>query len=338
MKKRPLSSGENFSPAVALKQTKLMFGGGNQLMLEKLPKESPKELPKELPSDLPNDLPKEPPKELPSGLPNDLPSDLPKELPSDLPTELPSDLPKELPDKEKPKLIDSDKLFETAIAPLQGNSWMTKLESELRAPYMQKAFKKISEEANKKKIIYPPTNLIFNAFVLSPLNDIRVVIIGQDPYHNVGQAHGLSFSVPHGIKQPPSLKNIFKELSKEYPTFVTPTHGSLIKWAEQGVFLLNATLTVEKDSANSHRDFGWQRFTDFVIKTISKDLTGVVFLLWGNFAQKKAEIVDKKKHTVIKTAHPSPLSYRKFTDCGCFTQTNEALVKMGKEPIDWNNL
>ncbi|KAI6191122.1 Uracil-DNA glycosylase [Aphelenchoides bicaudatus] len=242
------------------------------------------------------------------------------------------------PANEKPKAVNPDGFFNHAIAPLKGTTWYDELQPEFKKPYMQQIFTRLGKEAKEGQTIYPPINLIFNAFRLTPFEKVRVVILGQDPYHNVGQAHGLSFSVPMGVKQPPSLKNIFKELSKEYPKFRIPDHGCLVKWAEQGVFMLNATLTVQKDKANSHSNIGWQTFTDTVIKMINRDLTGVVFLLWGNFAQKKAVFVDTSKHAVIKTGHPSPLSYRFFEDSNCFTATNEALRKMNRKEIDWSNV
>ncbi|KAI6205955.1 hypothetical protein M3Y94_00850700 [Aphelenchoides besseyi] len=224
------------------------------------------------------------------------------------------------------------------IAGLHDPKWLSALKSEFERPHMTKLFNKLDAELKQGNKIYPPIDLVFNAFNLTPLNKIRVVIIGQDPYHNVGQAHGLSFSVPAGVPPPPSLLNIYKELAKEFPPFVAPKHGSLVNWAKQGVFMLNASLTVRANNANSHKDFGWQEFTDNVIKMISDKQTGVVFLLWGNFAQKKSQLVNQKKHEVVKTAHPSPLSYRLFVDCKCFTKVNDALKRLGREPIDWTNL
>ncbi|CAD5213287.1 unnamed protein product [Bursaphelenchus okinawaensis] len=216
--------------------------------------------------------------------------------------------------------------------------WKEVVLKEFSTGYMKSLKKKLDLDMRKGFEVFPPLSLIFNAFNLTPFEKIKVVIIGQDPYHNPGEAMGLSFSVPEGVKIPPSLRNIYKELRKEYSDFVIPTHGNLIKWAEQGVFLLNATLTVIKNKANSHSEYGWQKFTDNVIRAINRNLEGVVFMLWGNFAQKKANFIDVKKHTVIKTAHPSPLSYRKFEDCKCFTKVNKALEKYGKDLINWTDL
>uniref|UniRef100_A0A914KNK6 Uracil-DNA glycosylase n=1 Tax=Meloidogyne incognita TaxID=6306 RepID=A0A914KNK6_MELIC len=185
--------------------------------------------------------------------------------------------------------------------------------------------------------IFPPRYLIFNAFNLTPFNEIKVVLLGQDPYHNLSQAHGLCFSVPQGTPPPPSLKNIYKELSSEFPNFKIPTHGELTCWAKQGIFMLNASLTVEAHKPNSHSNIGWQIFTDSVIKLISsKSNNGVVFLLWGGFAHRKEKLVDKSRHRVIKTAHPSPLSVKKFFGSKCFSKTNDLLKELGREPIDWN--
>ncbi|VDN50475.1 unnamed protein product, partial [Dracunculus medinensis] len=184
-------------------------------------------------------------------------------------------------------------------------------------------------------LIFPPSDLIFNAFNLTPLSDVRVVIIGQDPYHNDKQAHGLCFSVSKGVMPPPSLLNIFKELRADIPKFKMPNHGCLESWARQGVFLLNATLTVEAHKANSHSHIGWQKFTDEVIQIISRNCKGVVFLLWGGFAHKKEKLIDDKKHIIIKNAHPSPLSAHKFLGCRCFSKANKSLIKLGKLPIDW---
>ncbi|CAD5219701.1 unnamed protein product [Bursaphelenchus xylophilus] len=216
--------------------------------------------------------------------------------------------------------------------------WRRVLAKEFGSGYMKTLKSKLDGDQKKGHTIFPPLDLVFNAFNLTPLNEVKVVIIGQDPYHNPGEAMGLSFSVPVGVKIPPSLRNIYKELKKEFPEFEAPTHGNLVKWSEQGVFMLNATLTVIKNKPNSQAEYGWQKFTDNVIKAINRELEGVVFLLWGNFAQKKACFVDTKRHSVIKTAHPSPLSYRKFEDCKCFTKANKALEKHGKRPIDWSML
>ena len=190
-------------------------------------------------------------------------------------------------------------------------------------------------DERSKYRIYPPGNQIFNAFEFTPFNEVKVVILGQDPYHGPGQAHGLCFSVPDGIKPPPSLVNIFKEIERDF-NFPTPTSGNLEKWAHQGVLLLNATLTVRANEAGSHQGKGWEEFTDSVIKTISSKLNGVVFMLWGNYAQAKEKLIDTSKHLVLKTVHPSPLSaHRGFIWCGHFSKTNQYLLSLDKEPIDW---
>ncbi|PIO68655.1 uracil-DNA glycosylase [Teladorsagia circumcincta] len=221
---------------------------------------------------------------------------------------------------------------------LTEKAWRSILRDEFTMKYMVDIETFLRAQYAKKVPVFPPRDEIFSAFNLTPLNKIRVVIIGQDPYHGVGQAHGLSFSVKKGVPPPPSLKNIYKELCNDIPGFVTPDHGFLEKWALQGVFMLNATLTVESGKANSHEKIGWQKFTDKVISLISLNTTGVVFLLWGGFARKKESLVDLKKHAVIKTAHPSPLSASKWFGCKCFSKTNAELSRMGRPPIDWKSL
>ena len=184
--------------------------------------------------------------------------------------------------------------------------------------------------------VFPPDDLVFNAFKLLPFEDVKVVILGQDPYHNDGQAHGLSFSVPEGIPLPPSLKNIYTELVNDIRGFFYPSSGDLTSWAEQGVLLLNATLTVRAHQAGSHQKQGWEDFTDAVIRLIAEKLDKVVFILWGSYAQKKASFIDTSKHLVLKSVHPSPLSvYRGFYGCKHFSKTNSYLAEAGKEPIDW---
>ena len=178
--------------------------------------------------------------------------------------------------------------------------------------------------------------MIFNAFNLTPFNDVKVVILGQDPYHNVGQAHGLAFSVPDGIQKPPSLQNIFKELNQDLGINI-PTNGNLEKWAKEGVLLLNASLTVRAHNAASHAKIGWQRFTDAAIRTLSEQKNNLVFILWGNYAIAKENLIDHNKHLILKTVHPSPLSAsRGFFGCKHFSKTNEYLIKNGITPIDWN--
>lgn len=185
------------------------------------------------------------------------------------------------------------------------------------------------------KIIYPPMHDIFNAFKFTPYNGVKAVILGQDPYHGEGQAHGLCFSVRKGVKPPPSLVNIYKELKSDLGLRI-PSHGCLTKWAEQGVLLLNTTLTVRENQANSHSKCGWQEFTDEVIKLLSQRSEPIVFLLWGGNARSKKQLIDTSRHLVLECAHPSPLSaFNGFFGCKHFSKTNEFLVKNGKTPIDW---
>ncbi|ESO94375.1 hypothetical protein LOTGIDRAFT_175470 [Lottia gigantea] len=219
---------------------------------------------------------------------------------------------------------------------IKDEGWRSALEEEFKQEYMVKLEQKLDADY-KTKEIFPPEDLIFNALNLTPINDIKVVIIGQDPYHDDGQAMGLCFSVPEGITVPPSLKNIYTELKtdKDIPGFKIPGHGDLTKWAKRGVLLLNATLTVQAHTPNSHKDYGWQKFTDKIIGIISDQCDRVVFILWGNFAQKKGKIIDDKKHCVIKNGHPSPLSVKHFLGCKCFSKTNEALKKFERSEIDW---
>ncbi|KAK0419430.1 hypothetical protein QR680_014141 [Steinernema hermaphroditum] len=223
-------------------------------------------------------------------------------------------------------------------ASIEDEKWRELLDVEFKKKYMTEIVEFLDRQKKKGVQVFPPRDEIFSAFNLTPFDKIRVVLLGQDPYHDDGQAHGLCFSVKHGIRPPPSLKNMYKELVTDIGKFNVPTHGCLIPWAEQGIFMLNASLTVEAHKANSHSKIGWQRFTDEVIKIINRHADGVVFLLWGGFAHKKEALIDRKKHAVIKAAHPSPLSFRHFQGCKCFSKTNEALGRLGKQPIDWNSL
>ena len=183
--------------------------------------------------------------------------------------------------------------------------------------------------------VYPPGPSIFEAFNLTPFDKVKVVILGQDPYHGDGQAHGLSFSVPDGIKPPPSLVNIFKELHQDL-SIPIPKSGNLTKWAKQGVLLLNATLTVRAKTPGSHQKKGWEQFTDAAIRSLSNEKEGLVFMLWGRFAQEKESLIDHQKHFILKAAHPSPFSaHNGFFKCRHFSKTNDILKKLGKEPIDW---
>jgi len=214
------------------------------------------------------------------------------------------------------------------------NEWYKVLEAQFRAPYFSSLTEFVKHERETKEV-YPPKGLVFNAFNKTPLSKVKVVLLGQDPYHGVGQAHGLSFSVPDGIKIPPSLRNMYKELNSDI-NFNIPSHGNLEKWANQGVLLLNATLTVRAENAGSHQKKGWETFTDAVIKCVSDNTEGVVFLLWGNYAQKKECLIDQTKHNILKAVHPSPLSAsRGFFGCKHFSQTNKYLSEKGKDPIDW---
>ena len=213
-------------------------------------------------------------------------------------------------------------------------SWKEALKEEFEKPYFQTLVSYLKNEKTNGKVIYPPGNLIFNAFEKTPFPKVEVVILGQDPYHNPGEAMGLSFSVPQGIKIPPSLQNIYKEINSDLGIPI-PTHGDLTSWAEQGVFLLNAILTVEKNQPASHQKIGWQFFTDAVIKKLSTDRTGIVFMLWGNFAKKKKELIDTNKHLVLEAAHPSPLAGGAFFGCKHFSQANAYLKKNGAKTIDW---
>ena len=213
-------------------------------------------------------------------------------------------------------------------------SWYSLLEDEFNKDYFNKIRSFIKEEY-KNKTIFPPAKLIFNAFNLTPLNKIKVIIIGQDPYHGKGQAHGLSFSVPEDIKIPPSLLNIYKELKEDINKEI-PKHGFLEAWANQGVLLLNSVLTVQSGKANSHKNIGWERFTESVIERVSMKKDKLVFLLWGNYAQKKENFIDSNKHLILKSVHPSPLSaYNGFFGSKHFSKTNNFLKKNNIKEILW---
>lgn len=213
--------------------------------------------------------------------------------------------------------------------------WYKALKDEFEASYFAD-IKSFLIEEKKQHIVFPPSSLIFNAFNLTPFDDVKVVILGQDPYHNIGQAHGLAFSVPDNIQKPPSLINIFKELNQDLGLPI-PTHGNLEKWAKEGVLLLNASLTVRAHMAASHAKIGWQHFTDAAIKALSDKKQNLVFILWGNYAIAKENLIDHDKHLILKTVHPSPLSAsRGFFGCKHFSKTNEYLVKNNIKPIDWS--
>jgi len=216
------------------------------------------------------------------------------------------------------------------------DTWKKALKSEFNKPYFLEIVNFLRTEKMQKKTIFPPGSLIFNAFNTTPIDKVKVVIIGQDPYHGAGQAHGLCFSVQNGINPPPSLLNIFKELQEDIGINI-PNHGNLTHWAEQGVLLLNASLTVRANEPMSHAKIGWAQFTDAAIKKVSDEKKNVVFLLWGKFAQEKQSLIDETKHFVLKAAHPSPLSaYNGFLGCHHFSKTNEFLTRNGIDPIDWS--
>mgnify|MGYP004600863603 FL=1 len=218
--------------------------------------------------------------------------------------------------------------------PAISNDWAPELAPEYKKEYYRKLYKFVCEEYSTREI-FPPADDIFNAFHLTPLADVKCVIIGQDPYHNNGQAHGLSFSVKPGVDIPPSLVNIYKELHDDVGTFI-PDNGYLESWAKQGVLMLNAVLTVRAHQANSHQGMGWEQFTDAAIRILNKQDRPIVFILWGSYAQKKAAFLDNPNHLIIKSAHPSPLSaYRGFFGSKPFSRTNDFLTAHGVEPIDW---
>ncbi|GGI89713.1 uracil-DNA glycosylase [Halopseudomonas pertucinogena] len=213
--------------------------------------------------------------------------------------------------------------------------WKQALGDEFDQPYMQQLRAFLLEEKAAGKVIFPPGPLIFNALNSTPLSKVKVVIIGQDPYHGPGQAHGLCFSVQPGVRPPPSLQNIYKEIHRDlgYPI---PSHGCLQSWAEQGVLLLNAVLTVTQGQAGAHANRGWERFTSRIIEILNSECEHLVFMLWGSYAQKKGQHIDTSRHCVLKSVHPSPLSaHRGFIGCGHFSAANAYLMENGREPINW---
>ena len=213
-------------------------------------------------------------------------------------------------------------------------TWKDALESEFEKPYFASLVRFLHSEKAEGKTIYPSGNQIFKAFELTPLNEVKVVILGQDPYHGPGQAMGLSFSVPDGVPAPPSLKNIFKEIETDLGVEMSGKHN-LEDWARQGVLLLNAILTVEGGKAASHSKIGWEQFTDAAIRTISEKCNGVVFMLWGNFARSKAELIDSSRHLILQAAHPSPLARGAFFGSRHFSKANSYLASIGKSEINW---
>ena len=214
------------------------------------------------------------------------------------------------------------------------NDWADYLKEEYKKPYYRKLYQKVMDEYHTK-LIFPPADDIFNAFHFTPVKDVKVVILGQDPYHGDGQAHGLSFSVKPGVEAPPSLVNIYKELHDDLGCYI-PNNGYLVKWAEQGVLLLNTVLTVRAHQANSHRGIGWEEFTDAAIRALATNREHLVFILWGSYAQKKGAFIDRNKHLVLTSVHPSPLSaYHGFFGNRHFSRTNEYLMQHGETPIQW---
>ncbi|MBE5906235.1 MAG: uracil-DNA glycosylase [Lachnospiraceae bacterium] len=214
------------------------------------------------------------------------------------------------------------------------NDWLEVLNQEFKKPYYKQLYEFVKEQYNTTQV-FPPAEELFSAFHLTPLSKVKVVILGQDPYHNIGQAHGLSFSVKPGQKIPPSLQNIYQELQDDCGCTI-PNHGYLVKWAEQGVLMLNAVLTVRAHEANSHQGMGWEQFTDAAIRAVNAQDRGVVYMLWGRPAQMKQSMITNPKHLVLTAPHPSPLSaYRGFFGCRHFSRANEFLVANGQTPIDW---
>ncbi|QLE79679.1 uracil-DNA glycosylase [Francisella sp. Scap27] len=215
-------------------------------------------------------------------------------------------------------------------------NWLDLISQEKQKLYFKQTLSFLEAEKEQGKIIFPAEEDIFNAFKLTEFDNLKVVILGQDPYHNYNQAHGLAFSVQKGVDIPPSLRNMYKELEASVEEFQTPTHGNLENWAKQGIFLLNTTLTVEAHNANSHKDIGWETFTDSMIQKISKYKQNVVFMLWGAHARKKKSLIDSSKHLVLESSHPSPLSaYRGFLGCGHFVLANDYLQKNNLGEIEW---
>ena len=213
-------------------------------------------------------------------------------------------------------------------------SWKTALQDQFEQPYFQALAAFLKNEKAAGKTIYPPGSLIFNAFNTTPFPEVKVVILGQDPYHNPGEAMGLCFSVPKGVRVPPSLKNIYKELESDVGASI-PNHGDLTSWAQQGVFLLNAMLTVERNRPGSHQKIGWQDFTDAVIRKLSDGREHIVFMLWGGFARKKKELIDGSKHLILEAAHPSPLAGGAFFGSQHFSKANAYLQEHGMGKVEW---
>ncbi len=215
-------------------------------------------------------------------------------------------------------------------------TWTDLLAEEKQKDYFKQTLSYVANQRTNGITVYPPQKEVFTAFAVTPFEQVKLVIIGQDPYHGPDQAHGLSFSVKPGVKIPPSLKNIYKELAQDIDGFVIPDHGYLLSWAEQGVLLLNTVLTVEAGKAHSHKHLGWEQFTDKVINVLNTYGNNIIFLLWGSHAQKKGNVIDRNKHVVLTAPHPSPLSaHRGFLGCRHFSTANNLLIQQGKQPINW---
>ncbi|CAJ1068781.1 uracil DNA glycosylase a isoform X1 [Xyrichtys novacula] len=231
-----------------------------------------------------------------------------------------------------------EKLASAQTPPGFGEGWRKELAAEFGKPYFKQLMSFVSEERNRHTV-YPPVQEVFTWTQMCDIRDVKVVILGQDPYHGPNQAHGLCFSVRRPVPPPPSLENIYKELLTDIEGFKHPGHGDLTGWARQGVLLLNAVLTVRAHQANSHKDKGWENFTDAVVQWLSNNLDGLVFMLWGSYAQKKGATINRKRHHILKAVHPSPLSaHRGFFGCRHFSQANELLEQSGKAPVDWTAL
>ncbi|XP_051750989.1 uracil DNA glycosylase a isoform X1 [Ctenopharyngodon idella] len=262
-----------------------------------------------------------------------------QKLESDAVTFSPSLSPEQLERISRNKKAALERLAAHQAAPDGiGESWKKALTAEFGKNYFKSLMSFVAEE-RKKHTIYPPSHEVFTWTRTCDIQDVKVVILGQDPYHGPNQAHGLCFSVQRPVPPPPSLVNIFKELASDINGFEQPGHGDLTGWANQGVLLLNAVLTVRAHQANSHKDKGWEIFTDAVVHWLSTNMEGLVFILWGSYAQKKGAAINKKRHHVLQAVHPSPLSaHRGFFGCKHFSKTNELLKKSGKKPIDWSAL
>lgn len=257
---------------------------------------------------------------------------------SDMPPTITTLSPERLDKIEKNKRAALERLAAHNAPDGFGESWRKELNAEFGKPYFKRLMSFVSDE-RQRHTVYPPAHQVFTWTEVCAIRDVKVVVLGQDPYHGPNQAHGLCFSVQRPVPPPPSLVNMYKELAADIDGFQHPGHGDLTGWAKQGVLLLNAVLTVRAHQANSHKDKGWEAFTDAVVQWLNGNLNGVVFMLWGSYAQKKGIAIDRKRHHVLQTVHPSPLSaHRGFLGCKHFSKANELLRKSGKRPIDWTAL